>query len=185
MPVLHRHGARPRRPPLPTKSLSRPHPSSVTIAWKTRGSEVRKLNQASRLQDLTWKVQDLRRWRSSASISTSQSTRSAARPLRAAPRLPALQPGVNSDGARGSSSRLDRKIDRLQRGRPAHLSGRSMWADAVHRDGRLDLLDIVTKCGREDSLWLLEVGRPSRYKMPARPSTGDRRQGCEEGEQPP
>ena len=56
-----------------------------------------------------------------------------------------------------------------------------MWADAVPRDGRLDLLDIVTKCGREDSLWLLEVGRPSRYKMPARPSTGDRRQGREQG----
>ena len=60
-----------------------------------------------------------------------------------------------------------------------------MWADAVHRDGRLDLLDIVTKCGREDSLWLLEVGRPSRYKMPARPSTGDRRQGREQGPQLP
>jgi hypothetical protein len=41
MPVLHRHGARPRRPPLPTKSLPRPHPSSVTIACRTRGSQVR------------------------------------------------------------------------------------------------------------------------------------------------
>ena len=56
MPVLHRHGARPRRPPLPTKSLSRPHPSSVAIACRTRGREVRKLNKASALQDLTSEV---------------------------------------------------------------------------------------------------------------------------------
>ena len=60
-----------------------------------------------------------------------------------------------------------------------------MWADAVHRDGRLDLLDIVTKCGREDSLWLLEVGRSSRYKILVQDRADKPRQGRQEGSQPP
>ena len=60
-----------------------------------------------------------------------------------------------------------------------------MWADAVHRDGRLDLLDIVTKCGREDSLWLLEVGRSSRYKILVQDRAPLPQQGRGEGSQPP